>query len=72
MLYVQQFQHNRQDFLRQHQRLSLLARQRLSLSSNQYNEKFPNKIQPTVPDVHYSHNQALLFLSRLPSSYMVR
>ncbi|CAF3796556.1 unnamed protein product [Rotaria sp. Silwood1] len=67
MLYVQLFQHNRQDYLKQYQRSHLLAHENISLSSNQYNEKFPNISQQATPNVDYQRNPTLFFLSRIPS-----
>ncbi|CAF4611452.1 unnamed protein product [Rotaria sp. Silwood1] len=67
MLYVQLFQHNRQDYLKQYQRSHLLTHENISLSSNQYNEKFPNISQQATPNVGYQRNQTLFFLSRMPS-----
>jgi hypothetical protein len=65
MLYIQQFHHNRQDYLRHHQHLRGLTNQNFSLSSNQYTEKFPNVSQPATPYYGYSRNQTLFLLSHI-------
>ncbi|CAF4034699.1 unnamed protein product [Rotaria sp. Silwood2] len=67
MLYIKQFQHNRQDYIKHYQHFHLSIHEDFSLSSNQYNEKFPNISRPAKPNVSYSRNQTLFFLSRIPS-----
>ncbi|CAF0943623.1 unnamed protein product [Rotaria sordida] len=70
MLYIQQFQYNRQDYLRQYQRIHLLVNENFLLSSNQYNKKFPHISRPTTLNVGYSHNQTLFFLPSITSLNM--
>ncbi|CAF3164700.1 unnamed protein product [Rotaria socialis] len=70
MLYIQQYQHHRQDFLRQYQRRHTLAHQNFSLCSNEYNEKFPKISRPKTSSISYSHNETFVFLSGIASLEM--
>jgi len=71
MLYVQQFQNNRLDYLKEHQRLCLSNNQNFSLCSNQYIEKFPKLARLETPSTGYPRNQTLFFLSGKSSSEIV-
>ncbi len=71
MLYVQQFQNNRLDYLRKNQHLRSSANRNFSLYSNQYMKKFPKLCQPKTPNISNPRNQTLFFLSRKSSSEMV-
>ncbi len=71
MLYIQQFQNNRLDYLKQHQHLRLSINQNFSLCSNQYIAKFPKVVRPATPYIDYPRNETLFFLSKNPSSETV-
>ena len=68
MLYIQQFQRNRQAYLRQYQRAHLLDGQSCLLCSNAYSEKFPKISRPATSNNTYSRNQASFMLSGILSS----
>ncbi|CAF2039902.1 unnamed protein product [Rotaria magnacalcarata] len=70
MLYIQQYQHHRQDFLRQYQRLHVLGHQNFSLCSNEYNEKLPKISRPKTSNISYLHNETFVFLSGIASLEM--
>jgi len=71
MLYVQQFQNIRLDYLRQCQRLNLSVDQNFSLCSNQYSKKFPKLSRSEIPNVDYPRSQTLFFLTSKSSSETV-
>lgn len=69
MLYLEQFQNNRVEYLKHYQRLRLSLNDRnFSLCSKQYGEKFPNISQLESFNTGYPRNQTLFFLSRKSSS----
>lgn len=69
MLYIQQFQNNRLDYLKHSQNLRSSIDRNFSLCSKQYTEKFPKLSQLETPNIGYPRNQTLFFLSRKsPSS----
>ena len=64
MLYVQLFQNNRIDHIRDYQRRQLSTNHQFSLCSNQYTAKFPQLSRLDTLNNGYSRNQTLFFLSR--------
>jgi hypothetical protein len=71
MLYLQQFQNNRVDYLKQYQRFHSSLDRNFSLCSNQYIEKFPKFSRPETSNIDYSRDQTLFFLSKKSSIDMV-
>ncbi len=71
MLYLQQFQNNRVDCLKQYQRLHSSLDENFSLCSNQYSEKFPKLSRIKPSNIDYSRDQTLFFLSKNSSTDMV-
>lgn len=72
MLYLQQFHQNRQNNLRQYQRLRSTADQNFLICSDQHTEKLTESSQPTTHNTSTANlanesTRALLILTRMPS-----
>jgi hypothetical protein len=72
MLYVRQYQHGRQDHLKEYQRLRSTADQNFLLCSNQYADKLTQtsrpSTRPSTPSVSLERTRTVLILTRIPSS----
>jgi hypothetical protein len=71
MLYLEQFQNNRVDYLKQYRRLHSSLDRNFSLCSTQYTEKFPKIRQIQPAKIDYSRDQTLFFLSKKSTTDMV-
>ncbi|CAF2480650.1 unnamed protein product [Rotaria sp. Silwood2] len=71
MLYVQQFQHDRQSHLNEYQRVRSAVDQNFILCSNKYAEKIKKLSQRTTrsstPSIGYERARTVLILTRIPS-----
>ncbi|CAF0977618.1 unnamed protein product [Rotaria sordida] len=71
MLYVQQFQHDRQNHSNEYQRLHSKANRNFLLCSNKYAEKLTqlsrSTTRPSTPNIGHERTRTLLILTRISS-----